>query len=74
MMCFRRVKGEEAYRVEIFPEAVENIANAVKSIPKNFLSNDSLAINDKCIDYMLPLIYGENPVIYEDGLPVHFEF
>ena len=29
---------------------------------------------DKCIDYMLPLIYGENPVIYEDGLPVHFEF
>ena len=74
MMCFRRVKGEEAYRVEIFPEAIENIANAVKSIPKNFLSNDSLAINDKCIDYMLPLIYGENPVIYEDGLPVHFEF
>ena len=74
MMCFRRVKGEEAYRVEIFPESIENIANHVKSIPDKFLSNSSLAVNDKCVDYMLPLICGENEVIYEDGLPVHFEF
>ncbi|MBP3580521.1 MAG: 6-phosphofructokinase [Clostridia bacterium] len=74
MMCFRRVKNEEFYRVEIFAESVENVANIVKSIPKNFLSSDCLAVNDKCIDYMLPLINGEIDVIYEDGIPVHFEF
>lgn len=74
MMCFRRVKSSDVYRVEIFAESIENIANAVKSIPTGFLSSDSNAVNDKCIDYMLPLIDGENPVIYEDGLPVHFEF
>ena len=74
MMCFRRLKNIDVYRVEIYPENVKNIANVVKSIPKNFLSSDSNGVNDKCIDYMLPLIRGENPVIYEDGLPVHFEF
>ncbi len=74
MMCFRRIKGEDIYRVEIFAESIESIANAVKSIPKNFLASDSSGVNDRCIDYMLPLINGENPVIYEDGLPVHFEF
>ena len=55
-------------------EDVRNIANKVKGIPENFLSSDALAVNDRCIDYMLPLIDGENAVIYEDGLPVHFEF
>ncbi len=74
MMCFRRVKNEEAYRVEIFAESIENIANAVKSIPQKFLSSDGSGVNDKCIDYMLPLIKGEAEVVYEDGLPVHFEF
>lgn len=74
MMCFRRIKNENAYRVEIFPESIDNIANGVKSIPKSFLSNDGEGVNDKCIDYMLPLIRGENEVVYEDGIPVHFEF
>ena len=74
MMCFRRLKNSDVYRVEIYPEDVRNIANKVKGIPQSFLSGDSQGINDKCIDYMLPLIKGENDVIYEDGLPVHFEF
>ena len=74
MMCFRRLKNTDTYSVEIFAENVKNIANEVRSIPASFLSSDSSGVNDKCIDYMLPLIKGENPVIYEDGLPLHFEF
>lgn len=74
MMCFRRLKNCDEYRVEIFAESISGIANGVKSVPKNFLSNDGSGVNDKCIDYMLPLIKGENAVVYEDGLPVHFEF
>lgn len=74
MMCFRRLKNSDVYRVEIFSESVKSVANIVRSIPANYLSSDSSGVNDKCIDYMLPLIKGENPVIYEDGIPVHFEF
>ena len=74
MMCFRRVKGIDDYRIEVFAENAENVANIVKSVPQNFITPDGCGVTDKCIDYMLPLIRGENPVIYEDGLPVHFEF
>ena len=74
MMCFRRVKGEGGYRVEIFAENAANVANIVKSVPASFIPPDGCGITDKCIDYMLPLIKGENPIVYEDGLPVHFEF
>ena len=74
MMCFRRLKNADTYSVEIFAENVKNIANEVRSIPASFLSGDSSGVSDKCIDYMLPLIKGENPVVYEDGLPLHFEF
>jgi len=74
MMCFRRLKTQGEYRVEIFCENASNIANQVKSVPQNFISPEGNGVSDRCIDYMLPLIVGENPVIYEDGLPVHFEF
>ena len=74
MMCFRRVKGEGGYRVEICAENAANGANIVKSVPASFITPDGCGITDKCIDYMLPLIKGENPIVYEDGLPVHFEF
>ena len=74
MVCFRRLKNGGDYRVEIFAENVDNVANKVKRVPDNFILSDGTGVNDKCIDYMLPLIKGENEVIYEDGLPVHFEF
>ena len=74
MVCFRRLKTDGVYRTEIFCEKAENVANMVKSVPQNFITPDGTGVTDKCIDYMLPLIAGENPVIYEDGLPVHFEF
>jgi len=74
MMSIRRVKASDKYKVEFFAEDVMQTANKIKKIPSSYLSDDGKGVNQKCIDYMLPLIYGENPVIYEDGLPVHFEF
>ncbi len=74
MMSIRRVKASDKYKVEFFAEDVIQTANKIKKIPSSYLSDDGKGVNQKCIDYMLPLIYGENPVIYEDGLPVHFEF
>lgn len=74
VMCFRRVRSSSEYKVEVYAEEVSDIANKIKTLPKSFLSGDGKGVSDKCIEYMLPLIKGENPVIYEDGLPVHFEF
>ncbi len=73
MICMRR-KASGKYETEIFTEDVSNIANVVKSIPEEFLSEDGEGVNEACIKYMLPLIDGENKVTYKNGLPVHFEF
>ncbi len=74
MICLRRLKNSDCYRTEIFAEDVKNIANKIKVVPQSFLSSDGSGVNDRGIDYMLPLIKGELDVIYEDGIPVHFEF
>ena len=74
MMAFRRIKNAKSYSIDIFSEDVCDIANKIKKIPKNYLKEDGTGVNDKCIEYMLPLIQGELETTFEDGLPVHFEF
>ena len=74
MMSFRRVKKAKQYSVEIFAEDVLEIANKIKKIPKSYINDAGNNVNEKCVEYMLPLIKGEQTVIYEDGIPVHFSF
>ena len=74
MMSIRRVRNSDVYKTEFCTVDVTDAANKVKHVPQSFLSEDKKGVNSKCIDYLLPLIAGENPVIFEDGLPVHFEF
>ncbi len=73
MMAFERQQSEE-YSCRIVSRKVSEIANKVKSIPSEFLSDGKIGVNDRCVRYILPLIKGENKVEYRDGLPVHFEF
>ncbi len=73
MMAFERIEGDE-YSCRIVSRKVSEIANQVKSIPCEFLSDGKVGVNDKCVEYILPLIKGENKTEYRNGLPVHFEF
>ena len=72
-MAFER-EDKEDYSCRIVSRSVFEIANKVKSIPKEYLSDGKVGVNEKCISYILPLIKGENKVTYQEGLPVHFEF
>jgi 6-phosphofructokinase 1 len=40
-------------------------------MPKNFISRDGFGITDKCREYLLPLIKGEDYPPYKDGLPAY---
>jgi len=71
MMCFIR-KGEGSeYRVEVESKCVQSVANKIKKVPSEFINSDGNYVTDEFIDYVLPLIKGENPVIYKDGIPLH---
>jgi 6-phosphofructokinase len=48
---------------------LNDIANAVHSIPREWMSEDGLLPNEQFIQYVRPLIEGEPKLAYEGGLP-----
>ncbi|MBQ4137496.1 MAG: 6-phosphofructokinase, partial [Clostridia bacterium] len=70
MMCFER--GEESYSVKCVARDISEIANKIKYVPREFITERGNNVTDECVDYLLPLINGEVSLTYKDGLPVHF--
>jgi len=58
-----------AYRIGSAP--LDQVANAEKFMPRDYISPDGYGISDKCRSYLLPLIQGEDYPSYRDGLPVY---
>ena len=50
---------------------LKDIANREKTLPRDFMTDDCFHITDKCRRYLAPLIQGEDPPPYKNGLPVY---
>lgn len=74
MAAFVREENEGQYSVRIEAVPVGDVANAVKKVPREFINAEGNGVTKACIDYLAPLIRGEVPVEYKDGLPIHFSF
>lgn len=72
MVLFKR-KNTENYEVEFACENVNNIANKVKFVPREFINNEENYVTDECMKYIAPLIQGERNNKYKNGVPVHFK-
>ena len=70
MMTFVR-EGGDGYSVSIGCENIANIANAVRSVPLEYINEDGNGITDAGLEYLAPLILGEVDIPYEAGLPKH---
>ena len=57
------------YRIGVAPLA--KVANVEKFMPRDFITKDGFGITDKCRRYLAPLIRGEDPPKYRNGLPVY---
>ena len=57
------------YKWKIGYGELKDIANVEKMMPANYISEDGFSITDKCREYLLPLIEGENYPPYNNGLP-----
>ena len=69
MMIFVREAGEYSVRIE--KADISKIANAVRSVPDEYINAEANGITDEGIEYLLPLIVGETAPVYENGLPKH---
>ena len=72
MMCFER-KSNSPYEIEIKAADIKHIANAEKTVPVEWITPEGNDVTAECTDYIRPLIQGEAPVRYKDGIPVYFE-
>ncbi len=57
------------YKCDIALIPLDDVANAEKKIPEEWITPDGVGVTQEFIDYALPLIQGETPLPKEDGLP-----
>ena len=70
MVVFNRLSNEP-YKVEITTADLDDIANAVRLVPDFFIDREHNVVTDAFIEYLKPLIVGENRVQFENGLPLY---
>lgn len=68
MVGFQRPEQGE-YKCEIKLIPLNDVANTEKVVPKEWINDDGNFVNEKFIEYALPLIQGESKIAIEDGLP-----
>ncbi len=62
-------KADLPYRWEIGEAPLAEIANVERKMPPEFITADGFHITDACRTYLQPLIEGEEPPPYRNGLP-----
>ncbi|MFP6806964.1 MAG: 6-phosphofructokinase [Pseudomonadales bacterium] len=62
-------KKTRKYSWEIGEVPLDKVANVERKMPKSYIANDGFGITAKCKDYLQPLIEGEDPPPYKNGLP-----
>lgn len=61
--------ADAPYRWRIGDAPLKDIANVERKMPPEFISADGFHITDACRAYLQPLIEGEEPPPYRNGLP-----
>ena len=70
MACIRRTSAQP-YRFGIDFVDIGQIANHVKTVPDEWINEAGNDVTEEMLTYLLPLIQGELPCTYKNGVPVH---
>lgn len=73
MATLERTCGEP-YTISYGHADIKDIANEAKSIPPECIHKNKNDITPELVSYLKPLIQGEVPLSYKDGLPVYMPF
>lgn len=68
MLTIERLAAKP-YKWQIGHAPLAEVANVERKMPRDFISEDGYGITEKCREYLLPLIQGEDYPPYKDGLP-----
>ena len=68
MIAIKRI-SHNPYQITYEMVDLANVANFVKKVPQNYITNDGCNITKDFIEYALPLIQKEPLIIYTNGMP-----
>lgn len=71
MSAIKRLGGAE-YKTEIIGVDVRGVANGEQIIPREWINERGNDVLNECVSYIEPLILGEVPPTFENGIPKHF--
>jgi len=63
--------SDKPYRWRIAEAPLARVANAEKMLPRAYITTDGFGITAKARAYLAPLLQGESPPPFRDGLPVY---
>ncbi|MBE6551818.1 MAG: 6-phosphofructokinase [Ruminococcaceae bacterium] len=72
LAVFVRSDSEE-YSVTYDLKDVALIANKIKKVPDEYINDEGNNVTKACLEYILPLIMGENKIEYVNGIPAQIE-
>lgn len=72
VMVFERVSNNP-YTVIISNVDASEVANKVRYFPPEWINAQGNDVTEKAIEYILPLIQGEQDIHYINGIPLHFK-
>ena len=61
--------SDRPYRWKIGVAPLTDVANVEKKLPRGYITRDGLGITPKARTYLAPLMQGEDPPPFKDGLP-----
>ena len=73
MVTMIREPGDE-YKIKYGKRILSDVANVEKVIPPSMINQDGNGVTDEFVKYVLPLIEGENPAPYFNGMQRFSEF
>ena len=69
MPVFQFTRDENGYKCEIELLPLSQVANTEKKVPRDWINEEGNGVNEKFIEYAMPLINGENVGPKVNGLP-----
>jgi 6-phosphofructokinase len=64
-------RSDRPYRWSVGTGLLKDIANREKMVPRDFITPDGFHITPRCRRYLAPLIVGEDPPPFKNGLPAY---
>lgn len=70
MILLKRV-SDNPYKCETDLYDVSKISNVEKTVPREWITEDGTNVTEDFINYVMPLIQGEQHPVFENGVPKH---